>query len=202
VKRIVVGISGATGSIYGIKLLESLKSIKGVETHLILSSWANKNIELETSYSIEEVTKMADWIHDFHNLGAPVASGSFLADGMVIAPCSMKTLSSVAHGYADNLISRAADVMLKERRRLVMVVRETPLNAIHLENMLKLSHAGAIIAPPMPAFYNLPQSIDDIVKHQVGRVLDMLGIKNNITKRWSGETELNKMEEKLRAFGK
>lgn len=200
-KRVVVGISGATGSIYGIKLLEALKDIKDVETHLVLSSWAVKNIELETSYAVEEVSEMADWVHDFHNLGAPVASGSFLAHGMVIAPCSMKTLSSVAHGYADNLISRAADVMLKERRRLVMMVRETPLNSIQLENMLKLSHAGAIIAPPVPAFYNLPHSLDDIVRHQVGRVLDMLEIENSITKRWSGEAEPNEMGEKLQVLG-
>jgi len=189
-KKIVVGISGATGSIYAVRLMEALKRTKGVETHLILSSWAEENIRLETSYNVEQIMRLADRVHDFKNLGAPVASGSFLADGMVIVPCSMKTLSSVAHGYADNLIVRAADVMLKERRRLVVVVRETPLNSIHLENMLKLSNAGAIITPPMPAFYNHPKSLEDIIRHHTGRTLDLLGIENMLTKRWTGETEM------------
>jgi 4-hydroxy-3-polyprenylbenzoate decarboxylase len=183
-KRIIVGITGATGAIYGLKLVDALATAGLCETHLVISQWAEKTIALETKYSPRQVKKMATFAHDFRNLSAPIASGSFGADGMVIVPCSMKTLSAIAHGYADNLIGRAADVMLKERKRLIVVPRETPLNEIHLENMLKLTRMGAIMVPPMPAFYNHPNNLDDIVNHHVSRILDLLGIENNLTCRW------------------
>ncbi len=183
-KRIVVAISGATGSIYGVRLLEALRSLEKYEVHLILSPWAEKTIALETPYSPKDVKKLAGFCHDYRNQGAPVASGSFGVEGMVVSPCSMKTLSAIAHGYADNLIVRTADVMLKERKRLILVPRETPLNEIHLENMLKLTRAGAIMAPPMPAYYNHPAGLEDIINHHVSRILDLLGIENQLTRRW------------------
>lgn len=182
--RLIVAMSGATGAIYGIRLLEALRGIGGVEIHFVLSRWAEETIRLETSYSPEQVRELADRCYDVDDVGAPIASGSFATAGMVIIPCSMKTLAAVANGYADNLIVRAADVMLKERRRLIVVARETPLNEIHLENMLRLTRAGAIIVPPVPAFYNHPRSLDDIVNHLVGRVLDLLGVPNNLSRRW------------------
>jgi len=184
-KRIVVGISGATGVIYGIRLLEQLKRA-GVETHLILTNWASRNIELETNYLPGDVAKMADYCHKENNLASVLASGSFIHNGMVVAPCSMKTLAALAHGFADNLLVRAADVTLKEGRKLVLMPRETPLNAIHLENMLKLAKLGVTIMPPMPSFYNQPVALDDLVNQTIGRVLDTLGLENNLTKRWSG----------------
>lgn len=177
-------MSGATGAIYGIRLLEALRGIGGVEINFVLSRWAEETIRLETSYSPEQVRELADRCYDVDDVGAPIASGSFATAGMVVIPCSMKTLAAVANGYADNLIVRAADVMLKERRRLIVVARETPLNEIHLENMLRLTRAGAIIMPPVPAFYNHPRSLDDIVNHLVGRVLDLLGLPNNLFRRW------------------
>ncbi len=183
-KRIVIAISGATGAIYGVRLLEALQLQKSLEVHLVMSPWAEKTIALETRYGIDQVKKMAAHVHDYRNQGAPIASGSFGVDGMVVIPCSMKTLSGIAHGYADNLIGRAADVMLKDRKRLILVPRETPLNEIHLENMLKLTRAGVIMAPPMPAFYNLPTSLDDIINHQISRILDLLNIENQLTRRW------------------
>ncbi|WP_134702821.1 non-oxidative hydroxyarylic acid decarboxylases subunit B [Ammoniphilus sp. YIM 78166] len=181
--RLIVGITGATGAIYGIHVLEALKAC-GVETHLILSTWAETTIKLETDYSIEDVKRLASNVYSSSNLAASVSSGSFRTDGMIIAPCSMKTLSGIAHGYADNLIVRAADVILKEKRKLVLLTREAPLNEIHLENMLKLSRMGSIILPPMPAFYNHPKSIEDIIKHTVARTLDQFDIENSLTKRW------------------
>ncbi|AEF94775.1 3-octaprenyl-4-hydroxybenzoate carboxy-lyase [Desulfotomaculum nigrificans CO-1-SRB] len=184
-KRIVVGISGATGVIYGIRLLEQLKKA-GVETHLILTNWASRNIELETNYLPEDVAKLADYCHKENNLASVLASGSFIHNGMVVAPCSMKTLAALAHGFADNLLVRAADVTLKEGRKLVLMPRETPLNAIHLENMLKLAKLGVTIMPPMPSFYNRPVTLDDLVNQTIGRVLDTLGLENNLTKRWPG----------------
>lgn len=177
-------MSGATGAIYGIRLLEALRQNPQVETHLVLSRWAEETITLETEYRVDQVRKLAHHCYNVTDVGAPIASGSFLAAGMVIIPCSMKTVAAVAHGYADNLIVRAADVMLKERRRLILVARETPLNEIHLQNMLRLTRAGAIIVPPVPAFYNHPQSIDDLVNHLVGRVLDLLDIPNSLSRRW------------------
>jgi len=183
-KRFIVAISGATGAIYGIRLLEALAQQQDVETHLVMSDWARETIAIETSYSADKVMKLADYCHDLKNVGASIASGSFRAVGMAVAPCSMKTLSAIAHGLADNLIVRAADVMLKEKRKLVLVPRETPLNMIHLENMMKAARAGASLLPPMPAYYNHPKTIDDIVNHLVGRILDHFDLPNNMVKRW------------------
>ncbi len=187
--RLVVGITGATGSIFGIRLLEFLQR-SNVETHLVLSPWGERNLEIETSYSVEQVRQLATVVHPYRNQAASISSGSFLTAGMVIAPCSVKTLASIAAGLADNLIARAADVVLKERRKLVLAVREAPLNDIHLENMLKLSRMGAVILPPVPAFYNHPRSIDDLVDHTVARILDQFGLAPDWEKRWQGEASI------------
>jgi 4-hydroxy-3-polyprenylbenzoate decarboxylase len=183
--RIVVGITGASGVIYGITLLEALKKLE-IETHLILSRQAEKIIALETSCTPAEVQALASHTYGESDFDAPLASGSFLHHGMVIAPCSMKTLAGIAAGYADNLIQRAADVTIKEGRRLVLVPRESPFSAIHLENMLKLARLGVAIAPPVPAFYNRPETIADLVEFTVGRVLDLLGVENQLFRRWTG----------------
>ncbi len=183
--RLVIGMSGSTGAIYGIRLLEALQHTS-VETHLIVSKWAERNIELETTYSPDQVKAMASEVHELNSQGAKVASGSFLTAGMALVPCSMKTLAAVAHGFGDNLVHRAADVVLKERRKLVVVPRETPLSTIHLRNMLSLSEAGAVILPPVPAFYNLPKTLDDIVNHTVARILDQFGIEHQLSHRWTG----------------
>ena len=182
-KRIVVAICGASGAIYGIRLLDALKKEK-VETHLILSEWAATTIEMETNYLLEEIKKLADYSYAVNDLTASLSSGSFLFQGMIIIPCSMKTLAAIACGYVDNLISRAADVTIKEGRKLILVPRETPLNAIHLENMLKLSRLGVVILPPMPAFYIKPSTIDDLINHTIGKILDQLSIDNDLYKRW------------------
>ncbi|MGI6142532.1 MAG: UbiX family flavin prenyltransferase [bacterium] len=185
--RLVVGITGASGAIYGIRLLEALKKY-GVETYLIMTRWAEETIRIETDYAPDYVRSLAYRVLDNNDLGAPVSSGSFRTGGMIIAPCSMKTLAGIATGYTENLMVRAADVCLKERRPLLLLTRETPLNMIHLENMLKLSRAGAVIMPPVPAFYNRPQTIDDLVEHTVGRLLDSVGIANDgLFKRWGSE---------------
>ena len=181
--RIVVAITGASGSITGIKLLETLNKFD-VKTDLILSDWAKETITIETDYSVKQVIEMADSYHDINNLGAAVSSGSFRHDGMIIAPCSMKTLAGIANGLETNLVIRAAGVTLKEQRKLILLPRETPLTPIHLENMLKLSRIGVVIMPPVPAFYNKPKSIDEIVNHTIARVLDHLRIDNDLTKRW------------------
>jgi len=181
--KLIIGISGATGPIYGIKLLEVLKQL-GVETHLVLSGWAEKTIAIETRYNLEQVKDLATVVHPSSNQAAIISSGSFKTDGMIIAPCSMKTLAAISHGYSDNLISRSADVILKEKRKLVLLPREAPLSEIHLENMLRLARMGAVILPPMPAFYNKPETIDDIVMHTVARTLDQFGIDNSVSKRW------------------
>jgi len=204
VQRIIVAITGATGAIYGVRLLEALRECPGVEIHLILSNWAEKTIELETNYTVDSVRKIAHYCHELRNVGAPIASGSFQTSGMVVIPCSMKTLSAIAHGLAENLIIRAADVMLKERKKIILVPRETPLSAIHLENMLAVNRAGAYLVPPMPAFYNHPNSINDLVNQLVGRVMDQLGLPHNLMSRW-GEVslvgarpvKLNKVEQTL-----
>ncbi|WP_158738226.1 UbiX family flavin prenyltransferase [Alteribacillus sp. YIM 98480] len=185
--KIIVGISGATGPIYGIRLLEALDQA-GVETHLILSEWAEKTIAIETTYTVDYVKGLASYIYNTSNQAAVISSGSFITDGMIIAPCSMKTLASISFGLADNLISRSADVVLKENRKLVILPREAPLNQIHIENMLRLSKMGVVINPPMPAFYNHPQSVDDIINHTVARTLDQFGIDNQLTKRWLQKT--------------
>jgi flavin prenyltransferase len=183
--RIIVAITGATGAIYGVRLLAALDSL-GVESHLIVSRWGEVTVQKETGLSAREIAAMASVVHSRENQAAPISSGSFRHDGMIVAPCSMKTLSAIRFGFADGLIARAADVTLKERRRLVLMTRETPLSDIHLENMLALSRMGAIIAPPAPAFYNNPRSIDDLVDHTVGRVLDLFGLEMPELRRWTG----------------
>ncbi len=183
--KLVVGMTGATGAIIGIRLLEALRDL-GVETHLVLSKWARATIQMETDWSVRDVMALASKTWNEQDQAAAISSGSFRVDGMVIAPCSMKTLAAIRAGYGDGLIARAADVTLKEQRRLVLIPRESPLNVIHLENMLALAKAGAMMLPPMPAFYNRPASIDDIVNHIVSRVLDQFGLENALTRRWDG----------------
>jgi 4-hydroxy-3-polyprenylbenzoate decarboxylase len=184
--RLIVGISGASGVIYGIRLLEVLKTHPDVETHLIISNGGKLNISLETEMTLEQVEKLASVVHSDQNLAATIASGSFPTDGMIVAPCSMKALSGIVSSFADTLMIRAADVVLKERRRLVLVPREMPLHEGHCHLMYQASRMGAIIAPPMPAFYNEPKSVDDIINHTVGRLLDLFGIDSGIVRRWRG----------------
>jgi flavin prenyltransferase len=188
-RRLIVGMTGATGAIFGVRILEALKDCD-VESHLVISNWARRTIEHETPYTVKQVCALANVYHNSANMAAKISSGSFITDGMVVIPCSMRTLSGIAHGYGEHLIHRAADVILKERRRLVLVVRESPLSELHLENMLKLARAGASIIPPMPAFYNHPKSIDDIVDHIVARVLDQFGITARFAKRWDGKMKV------------
>jgi 4-hydroxy-3-polyprenylbenzoate decarboxylase len=184
--RVTVGITGATGAVLGIRLLERLSELPEVETHLVLSKWARTTIELETDYRVGDVAALADVLHSPANQGATISSGSFRTDGMVVVPCSMKTLAGIRSGYADDLVCRAADVVLKEHRRLVLVPRETPLSEIHLENMLALARMGVRIVPPMPAFYTRPESVADIVEHITDRVLDQLDLPSPGAKRWEG----------------
>jgi flavin prenyltransferase len=184
-KRLIVGISGATGAIYGVRLLQMLHKTR-VETHLIVSRWGARTLAHETPYKLEQVHGMATKFYSPEDQGAAIASGSFLTDGMVLCPCSVRSVAAIAHGHGDNLLHRAADVVLKERRKLVLVVRETPLSDIHLENMLKLSRMGVVIFPPVPAFYTQPQSIDDIVDQTVVRILDQFGVHVDSGKRWQG----------------
>lgn len=184
--NLVIGITGATGTVYAVRLLEYLKDIENIKTHLIMSKWAINNLEVETDYSLDYVYGLADFVHDNDNLGACVASGSFITEGMIILPCSMKTLASISNGLSSNLIDRAADVMIKEGRKLVISPRETPLSAIHLENMLKLSRIGVRIVPPMPGFYSKPNKIDDIINHHVMKILDQFNINIRNDLRWRG----------------
>lgn len=186
-KRIVIGVTGASGTIYAIDLLKKLRDKPDVETHLVMSAWATKNLALETSYTLAQVKALADYTYSDRDQGAKIASGSFLHDGMVIVPASMKTVAGVAYGFGDNLIARAADVTIKERRQLIIVPRETPLSVIHLENLTKLAKIGAQIIPPIPAFYNQPQTIQDLVDHQTMKVLDAFGIQQVTAKRWEGD---------------
>ncbi|WP_037568856.1 non-oxidative hydroxyarylic acid decarboxylases subunit B [Phaeacidiphilus oryzae] len=179
-------MTGATGAVFGVRLLQNLAEQPEVETHLVLSRWARTTIELETGMSVREVTALADVAHAPEDQGAVISSGSFRTDGMVIAPCSMKSLAGIRAGYADGLLGRAADVVLKERRKLVLVPRETPLSEIHLENMLALSRMGVQLVPPMPAFYNHPRSVDDIVDHVTARVLDQFDLPAPAARRWDG----------------
>jgi 4-hydroxy-3-polyprenylbenzoate decarboxylase len=186
-KRLIVGISGASGVIYGIRILEMLRPIGGVETHLIMSRYARMNMEIETTHTAEYVESLADEVHNAGNQAASISSGSFKTDGMVVAPCSMKTLSGIANSYNDSLLVRAADVVLKERRRLVLMPREVPLHAGHCKLLYEAAQLGAIIAPPIPSFYNHPQTIDDLINHSVGRVLDLFDLDAGIVKRWVGQ---------------
>ncbi|HBF73920.1 MAG TPA: 3-octaprenyl-4-hydroxybenzoate carboxy-lyase [Lactobacillus sp.] len=192
-KKIVVGITGASGTIYGIRLLEALAQDPSVETHLVMSRWAKENLAVEnTGYTEKEVRELANVVYDDRDMGASIASGSFQHDGMVIVPASMKTVAGIATGLADNLIARAADVTLKERRPLLLVPRESPFNQIHLENMLKLSRMGVEIIPPIPAFYNNPQTIDDLIDHNTMKLLDHLHLSNDYSSRWQGLTAAKK----------
>lgn len=181
--RIIVGISGASGIIYGIRLLELLKTLP-IETHLIVSKSAQLTREYETDLTFSELKELADVYHLWNNIGANIASGSFKTLGMIIAPCSMKTLAEIAHGISDNLIGRAADVVLKDRRKLVLMTRESPLHLGHLQNMVSVTQQGAIVCPITPAFYNKPETIDDIINHSVGRALDLFDIDSGVVKRW------------------
>jgi len=183
--KVIVAITGATGVIYGVRILERLREA-GVETHLVISRWGARTLLHETPYSRDQVEALASASYAPADMGAVISSGSFKTDGMIIAPCSAKTLAAVAHGFGDSLVNRAADVVLKERRRLVLVVREAPLSDIHLENMLKLSRMGAVVLPPMPAFYNHPRTVDDVIDHTVSRVLDQFGLDGG-SERWTGE---------------
>ncbi|WP_054707797.1 UbiX family flavin prenyltransferase [Bacillus sp. JCM 19041] len=183
--KLIIGITGATGAIFGIRLLEALQETE-VETHVVLSKWAAVTIVHETNYTVKQVEQLADFSYNYNDQSARISSGSMRIDGMVITPCSMKTLASIRTGLADNLISRAADVMLKERKPLLLMTRETPFNTIHLENMTELSRMGATIFPPVPAFYNHPETMDDLVNHLVYRALDQFGIYHPNTKRWDG----------------
>jgi 4-hydroxy-3-polyprenylbenzoate decarboxylase len=184
-QRLIVGITGATGTIFGVRVLQMLHG-SGVETHLVVSKWAARTLAHETPYSAKDIQSLATQSYGSGDQGAAISSGSFVTLGMVIAPCSMRTLAAIAHGLGDNLIHRAADVILKERRKLVLVVRESPFNEIHLENMLKLARMGVVILPPVPAFYNHPQSIDDMVNHVAMRVIDQFDIHLDVMNRWDG----------------
>ena len=185
-RRIVVAITGATGAVYGVRLLQRLQALPGVETHLVVSDAASLTLHQEVGMQRRDVEALAHVVHKNREIGASIASGSFQTDGMVIAPCSMKTLAAVAHGLADNLVARAADVVLKERRRLVLMVRETPVNLAHLRNMTAVTEMGGIVFPPLPSFYHRPASIDEMVDHTLDRVLDLLGIENDTAPRWPG----------------
>ncbi|MBX6396469.1 MAG: UbiX family flavin prenyltransferase [Alicyclobacillaceae bacterium] len=192
--RIIVGITGATGAILGIRILEALRK-QNVETHTVISRWAETTIRLETDYDLRYISEISNFVYANSNLAAPISSGSFITDGMIIAPCSMKTLAAIRIGFSETLISRAADVTLKERRKLVILPRETPLNAIHLENMLTLCRAGAVIFPPVPAFYNKPVDLDDVIRHIVARVLDQFGlVTTDLTTRWFDDHKNQKTE--------
>ena len=185
-RRLIVAITGATGAVYGVRLLTHLAAIPGIETHLIISDAATLTLHQEVGLQRRDVEALAHVVHRNRDVGASIASGSFQSDGMVIAPCSMKTLASVAHGLSDNLIARAADVVLKERRRLVLMVRETPFNLAHLRNMTAVTEMGGVVFPPLPSFYHQPQSIDEMVDHTVARVIDLFGIAHALAPRWAG----------------
>jgi 4-hydroxy-3-polyprenylbenzoate decarboxylase len=185
-RRLVVAITGATGAVYGVRLLQQLSATPGIETHLVVSDAAVLTLHQETGLQRREVEALAHVVHKNRDIGASIASGSFQSDGMVIAPCSMKTLAAVALGLSDNLIARAADVVLKERRRLVLMVRETPFNLAHLRNMTSVTEMGGIVFPPLPSFYHKPASIEEMVDHTVGRVIDLLGVEHALAPRWAG----------------
>ena len=183
-QRIIVGISGASGAIYGVRLLQALRTLPSIETHAVISDAGWLNITHELGLERTHAPALADVVHSIDHIGASIASGSFRASGMVVAPCSMRTLAAIAHGLADNLLTRAADVMLKERRRLILLARETPLHLVHLRNMTTVTEMGAIVCPPVPAFYQKPQTVDDIVQHSIARVLDLLGLEQTLAAPW------------------
>lgn len=187
--RLIIGMSGASGQIYGIRLLEVLRDIPDVETHLVMSATAKMNAVIETDYSVKKIEALADEVHSDRNVAANISSGSFGTEGMIVAPCSMKSLSGIVHSYADNLLVRAADVVLKEGRRLVLMVRETPLHVGHCKLLYEAAQMGAIIAPPLPAFYNAPKTLDDIINHSVGRVIDLFDLDAGVVKRWAGNAK-------------
>jgi 4-hydroxy-3-polyprenylbenzoate decarboxylase len=187
-KRVIVGITGATGAIFGLRALQGFAAA-GLETHLVLSKWGLQTVEHETGHTLKDLQAIATVVHGTNNMAATISSGSFRTLGMVVAPCSMRTAASIAHGNGDSLVQRAADVVLKEKRRLVLVARETPLSEVHLENLLKLARMGVTVLPPMPAFYNRPASIDDLVNHVVARVLDQFDIDAAFAKRWDGQMD-------------
>ena len=182
--RLIIGISGASGVIYGVRLLQALQPLP-VETHLVMTRTAEVTLAHETKMKVSDVRRLADVAYPIDDLAAAISSGSFQTMGMIVAPCSMRSLGEIAHGISSNLLTRAADVVLKERRRLVLVARETPLHTIHLRNLLTVSELGAIVAPPMPAFYNKPKTLDDVVEHTVGRLLDLFDLDTGKVKRWS-----------------
>jgi 4-hydroxy-3-polyprenylbenzoate decarboxylase len=184
---LIVGISGATGPIYGIRILQVLSKVEDIETHLVMTRAAKMTIQVETPHSVKEVEALADVVHDINNVGASISSGSFRTEGMVIAPCSMKSMGGIAHSVGGDLLVRAADVILKERKRLVLVARETPLHLGHLESMVSLTRMGAVIFPPVPAFYHRPKTLDDIINQTVTRILDQFGIDVTLFERWSDE---------------
>ena len=185
-QRIIVGISGASGAIYGVRLLQALRTLPGIETHAVISDAGWLNITHELGLERTHAPALADVVHSIDHIGASIASGSFRASGMVVAPCSMRTLAAIAHGLADNLLTRAADVILKERRRLILLARETPLHLVHLRNMTTVTEMGAIVCPPVPAFYQKPQTVEDIVQHSLARVLDLLGLEQTLAAPWMG----------------
>ena len=191
---LIIGITGASGVIYGIRLLEVLSTTAGIETHLIISEAAEVNIRQETDVKVEDVKALANFSYDIKDIGAAPASGSFQRDGMIIAPCSVKTMSALANSYTENLLIRSGDVTLKERKRLVLLVRETPLHIGHIKNMERLCEMGAIIMPPVPAFYHHPKTIQDIIDHTIGKTLDMFGIEHKLFSRWTGTGTRNKAE--------
>jgi len=185
-KKIIIGMTGASGSVFGIRLLEALNDTD-IETHVIASKWAQRTMEHETSVTVEKLRELADFFYGPGDMGAQISSGSFITEGMVIVPCSARSVAAIAQGFGEHLVHRAADVILKERRRLVLVVRETPLNDVHLENLLKLSRMGVTILPPLPAFYNHPKTLDDMINHIIVRILDQFAIETDFAKRWDGD---------------
>ncbi|CAN5890492.1 UbiX family flavin prenyltransferase [soil metagenome] len=185
-RRLIIAITGATGAIYGVRLLQAIQDLPDVDSHLLISEAGVLNLHQELDLKRKDVEALANVVHNVRDVGASIASGSFQSDGMIIAPCSMKTLAAVAHGLSDNLITRAADVVLKERRRLILMVRETPFNLAHLRNMTAVTEMGGVIFPPLPGFYHKPQSIQEMVDHTVGRVLDMFALPHQLTPRWAG----------------
>lgn len=196
-RRLIVAITGASGAVFGVRALERLQEFD-VETHLIISAWGAKTIEHETGRSVKQIRALADVFHRPNDQAATISSGSYVTMGMLVAPCSVKTLAAIAAGFADDLVARAADVVLKEQRKLVLMVRESPLSHVHLENMLRVTRAGAMVMPPMPGFYTLPESIDALVDHVVTRALDQFGLHSDATKRWDGKLENSSTRDVLR----